>query len=270
MPKDKPHRALLYASTEHATTRSFDGSNWTVNVGNTIYAEKVDAISPLKVTLANLFPNVTQYNNTFNVSNTDAVVVVVVPVGQYTAAEFAAEVTTQIAATNVTLTISTAGVLANHFEFTSTSGTHGTTTISSTLNGWWNLIGYAAILQGIGFVSFAQSTSILPPNLPNLSGEKIVHIACDKIAHGNLVHAQDGKIHDVIMSVPLTDTAYGFNTTFLPQEDDTYMIDYRYTCSLSSTLDFQLLDSKMRSLPYPPNQHIQMMFKLYHNENRGV
>ena len=35
---------------------------------------------------------------------------------------------------------------------------------------------------------FAQTTSVVAPNLPNMGGEKIVHVVCDKMAHGNFVH----------------------------------------------------------------------------------
>jgi hypothetical protein len=261
MSKTKEHKKLLYVSTEHATTRSTDGSTWVVNIGNTLYADKVDAISPLKVTIANLFPNVTLHNNLFSVSNTDGTVNVTVPVGNYTAAEYATAVTALLTAVNVTLEI---GAGNPYFVWTS-NNVHGDTTIFSTSIDWWNLVGYGST----DAVVFAQTTAVPAPHLPNMGGEKIVHISCDKISHGNLVHAQDGKLHDIVLSVPLSDTAYGFNTSFVPQADDTYIVDYRYTCSLASSLEFQLLDSKMRPLPYPLSHHIQMIFRLYHHENRG-
>jgi hypothetical protein len=259
MSKTKEHKKLLYVSTEHATSRTADGSTWVVNIGNTLYADKVDAISPLKVTMANLFPNVTQYNNTFTVSNTDMTIVVTIPVGLYTAAEFATTVSGWLSDANIDLT-----VVADLFVWVS-DNTHGDTTISSSLLDFWHLVGYGSTDDLV----FAQNTSSTAPHPPNMAGEKIVHIACDKISHGNLVHGEDGKLHDILLSVPLTDTAYGFNTSFVPQADDTYIVDYRYTCSLASSLEFQLLDSRMRSLGYPINPHIQMIFRLYHHENRG-
>lgn len=266
--KRKRESALLFTSTEHASFRDDEG-HWTVNIGNTTYAEKVDAAAPIKVTLANLFPNVTQYNNTFNVTNVDGSVVVTVPVGQYTATEYAANVTAQLTGINVTLTLGA----DNKFVWTSTSVTHGLTTITSSLDEWWEFVGVPIKPQNAHLVSFwtvPQNGSNSFNFLPNMSGEKLVHISCDKVAHGNLVHGKDGKLHDILITVPLTDVAYGFNTVFVPQEDDTYAVDYRYTNSLSSTLDFQLLDSRMRALPYPVNQHITVLLKMYHNENHAV
>lgn len=254
----KTNNALLYTSTEHATTRSADGHQWTVNIGNTIYAEKVDSIAPLQVTLANIFPNVTQYNNAFTVSNGDGAVNVVVPVGQYTATVFASTVTTQLAGVNVTLTLNA----DDKFVFTSTNA-HGNTTVTSTLIDAWHLLGYA----NADGVTFAQTTATTAPYVPNMSGEKIVHIACDKLAHGNLVYGDDGSLHDIFVTIHLTDTTYGFNATFLPQQDETYHVDYKYANSVTSTLDFQLLDSKLRPLPYPLNHHVQIVFRLHHHEN---
>jgi len=267
--KDKEERVLLFTSTEHATTRQADGSQWTVNIGNTTYAEKVDAIAPLEVNLANLFNNVTQYNNTFNVTNLDGLVVVVIPVGYYTASSFAAAASAQLVGIDVVMAVSAGG----YFRFSSISGTHGLTVVTSLSVGWWELIGGFVDPQvdlSLSILTILQGTSFTMNHPPNMAGEKLVHIACDKIAHGNLVHGADGKLHDILVTVPLHNTAYGNNTTFVPQEEDHYLIDYRYTNSLSSTLDFQLLDSKMRPLSYPANHHIMILFKLHHHENHAT
>jgi hypothetical protein len=276
MSKTKQHKALLYCSTEHATQRTADGSSWTVNVGNTIYADKVDAISPLKVTITNLFHNVNQYNNTFTITNGTGTVTVVVPPGQYTAIELSAYTQAlTIPVVNAYLTFSTGGIpdTANRFGFVFNSA-DPTAFVSSPQTEFWDMVGVDPSLLNTVLVAGEYTIplvglpgSILNDLPPNMGGEKIVHLACDKIAHGNMVHAKDGKLHDIVLSIPLSNTAYGFATGFVPQEDDSYMIDYRYTCSLASTLEFTLLDSQMRPLPYPTNHHVQMVFKLYHNEN---
>jgi hypothetical protein len=276
MSKTKQHKALLYCSTEHATSRTPNGDSWKVNVGNTIYADKVDAISPMKVTIANLFNNVNQYNNTYTVVNNNGTVTVVLPPGQYTAADIATYTATLTP--GALLSFSSFALIPDEQKFSWSNVSGGaSTTISSPQPGFWELIGWDpstmdtdTVPGEYALILGASPVTVTAPYLPSMGGEKLVHIACDKIAHGNLVHGADGKLHDIMLSVPLTDTAYGFTTSFVPQEDDSYMIDYRYTCSLASTLDFQILDSRLRPLVYPLNHHIQIIFKLYHHENRNV
>ena len=248
MQKTKDEESvLLYLSTEHATTRN-EGT-WTVNMGNSIFVEKAKMITPLSVTLTHLFPNINQYNNTILVGS----VTYTIPIGFYTTAELITAMNTLLAPETVSLAL-VDGVI-----------------VASTVTDFKTFIPQSTDLSHVLGVPFqillrtATPLTFLHP--PNLSGEKLVHIACDKMAHGNLIHGADGKLHDILATVHLSNVAYGFTTTFKSQDIDAYSIQYKYSNSLTSSLNFRLLDSQMRNLSYAENLHCQILTKVYHGEH---
>lgn len=261
---DKEESVLTYISSEHASSKSQDGSQFIVNMNNTVYAEKASAISVNQVVVPNVFPNVNAYRNEMRVAGN----LITIPVGQYTASTLATTVTALIAAIplNVTLTYT-----ADAFVWTNNEAGLQTISASSEV---WEMLGWDwrnfTLFAGLYTIDVAGGGGTnTAPHLPSLYGEKLVHIVCDRLGHGNCVHGADGKLHDVIATVPLADTQWGFTKVWEPHEVKQWRVNFKYVNSISSSLEFQLLDTKMRALPMPYNHHIQMVVKVYHKEHTG-
>lgn len=263
---DFEETCLTYISSEHATTRSLAGDRFTINMGNTTYADKCSGVSVNKVILPHMFPNITQYNNVFLVGLT----AFTIPVGQYTAAEIATTVTALFVAEPLAFTLT---FVNERFVFTNNTGGPLGVTLFLDIADWLGF-DYRLLTETPGTPSVYTTANIAGgggtltvPNPPALYGDKVVHVCCDKLAHGNFVHGKDGKLHDVLVTVPLGETPYGSVKNFEPADEKTYRVNYKYVNSIASTLDFQLCDSKLRAMSLHPNHHIQIVLKTYHKEH---
>lgn len=253
---------LLYLSSEHSTHKSDDGHRFTVNIGNTTFVEKASGITPCKIIIGNLFPNVNEYRNSISIAGTPYTW----PVGQYTASELVTAVTTAITPEDATLTYTNDRFV---LALTASLKTFSATKDVWDMLGWdWRQLPISATPGEYFFVIF-PNFPVTAPYPPSMFGERLVHISCDRLAHGNLIHGSDGKLYDVMATIPLGDVPYGSSKVWEPADAILYDVDYKYTNSLSSSLDFQLFDSKMRPLPYPLNHHVQMVLKVYHKEHRS-
>tara|TARA_R110000787_G_scaffold63350_2_gene142672 strand:+ start:635 stop:1369 length:735 start_codon:yes stop_codon:yes gene_type:complete len=241
-------------SSRHATIR--DSGAFTMNMGNTTFAEKTKAIIPISATITNIFPNIkSDYTITVPFGGG------VVAKGQYTLAELAAAFETAISLVDVTVNVTS----DKKIQVLNSSGDSATIEIPEPL----------ALQIGFGTGSSTSYTMALNPaasetasHLPNLSGEQVVHIECDRLGHANMVHGRDGKLNDVIVTIPLHDTPYGFTKTVTTGDVNSYSIQYREPTSMSSTMQFRILDSEMEILEYPPNHHFEMIMKIHHDEHR--
>jgi hypothetical protein len=262
MPEHLDHEetVMTYISSEHATSRSEDGSRFTINMDNSVFVEKTSGMSVSSVSLPNVFPNINSYRNTFQLG----VTTVTIPVGQYTATEIVTLVNIQLVAGGETVTMSYDGTF---FTFTNSSGVDN----MSALPEVWDWLGWnyrtMSVLGGNYILSLGSVTPEIAPHPSALFGEKVVHICCDKLGHGNMVHGADGKLSDVMVTIPMGNTAYHAVAAWETPGDSTYRINYKYVNSITSSLAFSFCDSKMRSLSYPPNHHVQMMLKIYHQEH---
>jgi hypothetical protein len=235
-------------------------------MGNSTYAEKASGIALNKVVIPNIFPNINAYRNVITVGGNTFTI----PVGQYTAGELATTVTALLAADPIPVVLS----FANN-RFTWTNNDVGGRNIDASSEVWEHLGWNWRTLQEIGpdlyrvlvLNGAPPVNQVLAPHPPALFGEKLVHVACDKLSHGNMVHGADGKLHDVLCTVPLGETVFNFTKVWEPHSEKMYRINYKYVSSHSSTLEFQILDSRLRPLPFASNHHIQLVLKLYHKEH---
>ena len=263
---DYEETCLTYISSEHATSRTPDGHRFTVNMGNTTFAAKASGVTLNKVLLPNIFPNINAYRNTFTIGGAT----ITIPVAFYSAADLATTITSLSTALllDVNLTFTN-----ERFTWTNVGVVDRDIEASAEI---WDYLGWDwRTLEDLGGeiyrLSVADATpgpnTQLAPHPPALFGEKIVHVSCDKLSHGNLVHGADGKLHDVLCTVPLGETVFNFVKVWEPNSEKSYRVNYKYVNSISSTLDFQILDSRLRHLPFSPNHHIQIVLKTYHKEH---
>lgn len=261
--KSKEESCLLSIDTEHASYRN--QGEFKINIGNSIFVEKALVAVPIKAVLTNVFPNVTKYNNVLTMQDTGTTTLTM-PIGFYSISELITtlnEITSQSYSALVVWGVST----DNKVTLTNNSGP----TVRVTASGeFWDLVGFAHPTGDADFeIVIANGETITAVHLPALQGERVVHVECDKLSHGNLISSRDGKPHDILMTIPLAETAYGFTKAFIPAASDMYSVQYKHTNSLSSTLEFRLLDSRLRVLDYPNNQHMHLLLKVHHNEHDG-
>lgn len=250
---------LLAINSNNAVYRN--NGTFTVNIGNTTFAEHVNSVVPIQAKITNIFPNVKQdYDIGFNkgaglVTNT-------LTQGQYSLSALATALQTAIAEPGVNVTITSdskiqidhaiaddievfiPGPLAVQLGFT------GDPTVEYTVD-----------LPG-------PSSTVVASHLPALEGVQTVYIECDRMASSNLVHSKNGKLADIVFCIPLHDTPYGMSKTFTVSDVHTFSIQLKNSKSISSTMTFRILDHDLEELSYSPNQHIHMLFKIHHSEHR--
>ena len=261
--KSKEESCLLSIDTEHASSRN--QGEFRINVGNSIFIEKALVVVPIKAVLTNLFPNVTKYNNTITMTLNFNTATIIIPIGFYSLDELIVLLIT--VTSNIFPNMIWSKTIDNKIQLLNNEGSNVTV---SAPNEFWDLVGF---IHPIGDADFAidmvNGQTITADHLPALQGERVVHVECDKLSHGNLISSRDGKPHDILMTIPLAETAYGFTKVFSPSASDMYSVQYKYANSLSSTLEFRLLDSRLRVLDYPNNQHFHLLLKVHHNEHDG-
>jgi hypothetical protein len=265
---DHEETALTYISSEHATSRSADGHQFTVNMNNSVFVEKSSGIGLAKAIIPNVFPNINAYRNQLEIGG----FVITIPVGQYTATEMATYITAQNVINGVGVVLTYDGT---RFTFTNNDVGPGNRPVEAIPEVWdwlgWNwreLNGVAGDFPYQLLIAPAGGVEVAP-HPAAMFGEKLVHISCDKLAHGNLVDGADGKLYDILVTIPLGETVWHALSVWQPPEDSTYRINFKYVNSITSSLVFQVFDSRMRPLPFAPNHHMQLVLKVYHKEHSG-
>ena len=248
--------ALFFISTEHATHRDDTISRFTINIGNTIYVDKATSVVPTSISLPNIFPNVTLHKNSWLEDPAGALSI---PVNQYTLTELL-----------VALNASGSGI-----TWSETDGfivmTTAVTTLITAGTEFWGMLGFSSSQYNAnGEISATAVSPLTAAHKPNLGGEAVIFITCDKIAPGNMVHAKDGTPYDVLAVLSLHDTPHGQVTHF--RSDDIRMSDIEYKGhNQFDTLIVGIWDSQMRSLPFAENHHLRMTLKVFHADNqRGM
>lgn len=245
--------ALLYLSTEHAKHRDASTGKYTFNIGNTIYIEKSVRIVPTSITLPNIFPNVNAYRNTWSEPSG----AVVIPIGQYSTTTLATAATT--ASTDFTVTINADG----YFDFACT----GTNSVASLTIDVFEMFGFQDQVQFLaGAYQLPVTTNLTATSYPNLGGEKMILLSCDKIGSSNLIFGADGTPYDIFANVSFHDVDYGYTAQFKAADSTLEDIVYKHHNNLD-TMMVEILDSKMRHLVMPSNYHLRMIFKVFHQDN---
>lgn len=246
---------LLYLTSEHADGRNL--SSFKINMGNSLHGEKVKALAPISAKITNIFPNINKHMN----SVTHVATPYTIPAAFYNAVGLATYLNANIL--NATGSTMTWDVTTSRFTYTPVG-----VSLFEAEKELWEAMGFDT--NQLSFSSgtlYSLTTTTTATHTPNLAGEPMVFIDCDTLAPSNMMHGEDGKSHNTVFMIPLNTTPYGSSTTYSSPDLHMYTIQYRDGRSLSSTLNCQLFDRKMRPLDYPPNMHVYMMFKVYHGEH---
>lgn len=242
---------LCYSSTEHC--ERLGPSTWRTTVGgNSLFAHKGTRLTPIQIYIPNVFPNIA-VDTTLELS-TGVDPLATLPRGQYSAAEIIAFYNASDTFTSRTL------VMAQNAQgyFTITNNSIG----ANTFNFNAETAKYLGSPTTVGVVINTTETLTFP-NLPNLGGEKVVFIQCNRL--GNLNMYSTIGLKDVVFPISLVDTVYGDMAVYSPGDHVLGDVDFQSEVNITN-LDFELLDSNLQPLPFDDNQHIRMIWKLHHNE----
>lgn len=104
------------------------------------------------------------------------------------------------------------------------------------------------------------------PRVPNLGGEKIVHVSLNPILKGNLI-GSDSTDYPILTTVPLHTTPYGDYGVFSAQ--DLYTDDADFPQELNAqTVEVELKDASYNTLHVPLNYHVNIQLKCYHMDSK--
>jgi hypothetical protein len=129
-------------------------------------------------------------------------------------------------------------------------------------------------LAGVGITDTLATTALVQfdawqvqaPHVPNLGGEKLVHVSLQPISQGNLV-AGDGYEYNVLTTVALDTTPYGDYT--IQKAGDLFTDDTDFPRELTAAAVLvELLDASYKPLRVPPNYHVNVQLKCYHLDSQ--
>lgn len=254
---------LLHISTRDGH-RSSDGSSYAITIGgNALYNFNISRVFPVMLICPNVFPNVKAPYNTFTVSLTIAATttaVLTVTPGQYSASSLVAAINGQLgefaSITDLTISQQSSGL----FLFTNTSGTETYTVNLTNLN-------IGRMVGAIASVVVAPASATTLSYLPNLAGERLVHIKSEKLGPSNLLHSRNGraKVDDVAFTIPLNETPYGGTACYKPGDSQVSDVEFVWDQNISS-LDIQLLDDELNPLSLPPNYAVELVLKAHQQD----
>ena len=270
---DQEETAIVYLSTEHATSRQADGASFKINMDNSVFAENVSGVSVIQGVIPNIFPNINIYRNYFATGTVLTQVGNEIAIGQYTGSTLGGAMNALLVSIGENIVVSYTGV---DFGISNLEATDRVMDMNAEMweqLGWdWRLLEVAPSTEpGTGATLYRLELPslqiVLAPYPSALFGEKLVHVSCDQLARGNFVHGADGKLHDILVTLPLAETEFFRVLTWAPPEDSTQRINFKHIKSITSTLEFTLYDSRMRRLPMVINHHLQLTLKIYHKEH---
>jgi hypothetical protein len=228
-------------------------------MGNSVGVTHANGITVTQVTLPNVFPNINRYRSEWVVDT----VSYFTPVNQYTATTLATELT------SITTNIVHAYDTATHL-WSITNNTGGIITLSYTSEQWdvlgynWRAAGWSQNGDRYDH-AIGDTDTRLGVFVPNMAAEQFVNIACRQLAHSNLVHGHDGIQYDILCPVPLSDTPFLSVKSFVTPTAEYASVNFPNATALDQSLEFHILDSRMRRLAFPLNHHMDLYFSAHHN-----
>jgi len=252
-------RKHVYVSGVHASTKSDDGETVIITMGNSVGVTHANGISVTQITLPNVFPNINRYRYEWVVDT----VSYFTPINQYTATTLATAMTALVAN------------LVHAYDTTthswSITNNTGAPVVLSFTSEQWDVLGYH--WRGSGFtlngdrydVTLANAGVLQAMYVPNMANEQFVSVACRQIAHSNLVHGSDGIQYDILCPVPFSDTPFLSVKSFITPDENYASVNFQNAIALDQSLEFHILDSRMRRLAFPLNHHMDLFFSAHHN-----
>ena len=153
-------------------------------------------------------------------------------------------------------------------------------------DGFYTLTMPESLFDMMGYRSFAEDQGNIPgssgdwvwsveavdPDIPNFSGVNTVHVLANNFGDLNCcsnVGSSETDHPPIIFSVSMGSTPYGNLATSRATTLHVDDIDFRNVSDISD-FDMFLTDENMKQLFVPTNYHVQIVFKVFHDdESRG-
>ena len=260
-----------FAHSKHPTSGN---GKFEVLLSNASRVTQGVKVVPTRVWIPNVFNNINEHTQKVSILNAlaDTVIKTVTFTNSfYSRDEYITEFNTQLAGF-VTMTFT--GVPQNKIQLTAAANSHIVASVD-----WFDMVGLHTVTEPytgvpVGAVVANHETRLLTlqnatatpaftlSTIPNFGGPTLVHLHIHSMCDGNQLCADSVK-RDIMLTIPLVDTAYGFyycNTATDIWVDD---FEHRVETDLSHTT-VELLDSKYRPLHVPENYDVTVILKLYH------
>lgn len=252
-------RKHVFVSGVHASSKSADGETVIITMGNSIGVTHANGITVTQVTIPNVFPNINRYRFEWVVDT----VSYFSAINQYTATTLATELTSLVA--NIVHAYDT---VTHLWSITNNTGAP---IVLSYTSEQWDVLGYH--WRGAGYTQNGDRYDVTIGiagvhtglYVPNMAAEQLVNIACRQLAHSNLVHGDDGIQYDILCTVPMSDTPFLAVKSFVTPTATYASVNFPNATALDQSLEFHILDSRMRRLAFPLNHHMDLFFSAHHN-----
>lgn len=261
-----------FAHTKHPTSGN---GKFEVLLSNASRVTQGVKVTPTRVWIPNVFNNINEH--TQKVTVLDAAGTTVIQTETFTNAFYSRdEYITEFNARFIgVMTMTFTGVPQNKIQLTAAAAYH----IAASVD-WFDMVGLHTVSEAYpptfhvdGLVAGHTTRMLKTPaatptpaftlsTIPNFGGPTLVHLHIHGMCDGNQLCA-DAVKRDIMLTIPLVDTAYGFyycNTATDIWVDD---FEHRVETDLSHTT-VELLDSKYRPLYVPENYDVTVILKLYH------
>ena len=237
---------LLRINSRYRTQDSLSATDFYYQLGTSAVVDSVYRIALTRFNCLYMFPNIELTNNTLVTS----VGTVVVPVGQYTAAQLAV----LLVGVGGTFTMNET---LNKFEFTAS------TTVTINPNNPLNTLArYLGITKPISAVA---SDVVVADTFPNLGGPKCIYVESPNICQSNCLdgNPDSGGFLPLLEVIPLAGTPYGFVINYHTNDLVSSDIDFRKAITLRR-IHIRLTDSHTNALTLPPNQEVDIVLKVFY------
>lgn len=245
---------LCHVSTQHGT-RSLDGASYDLTIGgNVLYGKTISRLYPVQIYCPNVFPNVKVGLNTANLGNNGGgSLPFTISTAQYSITELV-QALNNLALPDITWAVNSTGYI-----------TIENTSAVNVSNFYFTNSNLGKIVGAVEQTDVAALTTVTLPFLPNLGGERLIHIKSEKLGHSNMLTSKGQPPEDIVFTIPLHNVAYGGMGCWQPGDHVLGSSDFKWDVHIS-TLTITLLDADLNPISLPANYNVELIFKVHHND----
>ena len=256
---------LVLLSSRHRHNADSNPCSFQCKLNAVVDTNRIAALSIKRVTVPNLFPNVSGRRAILHYESGGVRGAVSIPAGYY---QDAAVLFTAVRdALNAVLGAGAVTALSLDpfayrvaFDCTVPLRILSHTEIESASSGYSNTQSLNEVLGAAYVTSDPESLSFRLPGVINLSGVQNVLVCSSTISMGRTV-VSDGRAADALVSVPV-DVPFGSTIQWEASDESIAKVALPSTHPLLSSTDIQLRDADGELLELPPNVHVDVLLGL--------
>ena len=276
--------ALWHISSTEAVERDplFQNGKFVVVANNSNKINQALKITPRKILIPNVFNNINEHNYKIDVAQQSRVITTIeLKQGFYSAQELCAlindawlvEFSGHPEVGELPFSVGEFGYIE-----CARSGSYEHDAYMLASPNLFHVLGYHTHSVPVAGEDNLHSISVYEYNIPggfqtgkpNVGGCKLVHVSIPEMGRNNMIaNSTNGRTmnRNVVVTVPLNDTAYGEYACL--STDDAYVddIDYKNPLNIQKAT-IELLDENFKPLTVPRNYPVHMSFKVYYGDKK--